>query len=166
MGPEPTLGPWPSPVSWQGLCLQRGSIFSQFTQSSPGSWLSPQGSSCTCPQPGGPGTEGCGKNLLATGLGPHCPPAPAHHLSPQRKRNQDGAWLSFWWRGFRQPWESKGSRDITESAWKLFREAEASGSPGRLLVPLFLFLVTTVLARRPVLINLCCQSGDCKTASD
>lgn len=86
VGPEPTLDPWPSPASWQGLCLQRGSTFSQFTQSSPGSWLSPQGSSCTCPQPGGSGTEGCGKNLLATRLGPHCPPAPAHPPLPAEEK--------------------------------------------------------------------------------
>lgn len=93
-GLNPPWVPWPSPMSWQGLCLQRGSTFSQFAQSSPRDWLNPQGSSCTCPQPGGPGTEGCGKNLLATwvywpGVVPRCPPAPAHPPLPAEEKEPE-----------------------------------------------------------------------------
>lgn len=162
---------WLSLMPQHGLCLQRRGTFFQWTQRHPIGYLS---SPEKLPAPVAVGwarvtstDRGCDNNLLATwilwpGLGFQLfPPSTPTCLSFPRGTNQNRTCLSFRGRGycFYQPWGSKRNREITVSAWKLKREASDS-SERVTRSSFFLFLVAIMLARRPVLINLYCQSRD------
>lgn len=161
---------WLSLMPQHGLCLQRRGTFFQWTQRHPIGYLS---SPEKLPAPVAvgwarvtstedvtttfwqPGSSGLGLGSSCSSLStPTC-------LSFPRGTNQNRTCLSFRGRGycFYQPWGSKRNREITVSAWKLKREASDS-SERVTRSSFFLFLVAIMLARRPVLINLYCQSRD------